>query len=388
MSLIYTEEQQMLVDTAREFLAARSPVSAQRALRDRNDALGFEPELWNEMLELGWSAIPFPEALGGLEFGYKGMGAVFEELGRHLSPSPMLSSVVLSGGLLQAAGSEAQQQEWLTALISGEKRLALAVDEGPRHNPMAIELSVESTSDGYRLNGDKVMVFDGLGADGWLVAARSSLSKNGGANTSSKTGDEQGISLFLVTADMAGVSTSRQSLIDSRNIARLSLNDVVVPAENLLGELDQGLPALEQALDLGRLCLAAEMMGAAETLFATTMEYLKTRVQFDVQIGTFQALQHRAAWCYVELELARSTLMAAMAAVDEGADDAAAQISLAKWKVGQMADKISGEAVQMHGGIGVTDELDVGLYLKRIRVAQASLGDADYHLERYGRLTA
>ncbi len=378
MSLIYTEEQQMLVDTAREFLAARSPVSAQRALRDRKDALGFEPELWAEMLELGWTAIPFPEALGGLEFGYKGMGAVFEELGRHLSPSPMLSSVVLSGGLLQAAGSDTQQQEWLTALIGGEKRLALAVDEGPRHNPAAIELKAEASSDGFRLNGDKVMVLDGLGADGWLVAAR----------TSGVKGDEQGISLFLITADMAGVTTSRQSLIDSRNIARLSLTDVVVPAENLLGEADQGLAALEKALDLGRLCLAAEMLGAAETLFAMTLEYLKTRVQFDVHIGIFQALQHRCSWAYVDLELARSTLMAAMAAVDADADDAAAQISLAKWKVGQMADKVSGEAVQMHGGIGVTDELDVGLYLKRIRVAQASLGDADYHLERYGRLTA
>lgn len=377
MSLVYTEEQRMLVDTAREFLAAKSPVQAQRALRDNNEELGFYADLWQQMLELGWGAIPFPESLGGFDFGYKGMGAVFEELGRHLSASPMLSSIALSGTVLQYLGSEAQQTEWLSAMISGEKRLALAVDEGHRHDPAAIALSAKAEGGDYCLSGDKVVVIDGVDADGWIVAAR----------TSGVAGDSVGVSLFLVPAGTDGVTVTRQSLIDARNVARLSLNNVQVSAANLLGEAGQGMTALEQALDRGRLCLAAEMLGAAETLFAMTIEYLKTRVQFDVQIGTFQALQHRASWCFVELNLARSTLMAAMNAVDTGAEDMAAQISLAKWKVGQAVDKVSGEAVQMHGGIGVTDELDVGLYLKRIRVAQMSLGDADYHLARYGQLT-
>lgn len=377
MSLVYNEEQRMLVDTAREFLAAKSPVQSQRALRDQNDALGFDPQLWQQMVELGWGAIPFPESLGGLEFGYKGMGAVFEEIGRHLSPSPMLSAVVLSGSLLQTAGSDAQQSDWLGGIIEGTKRLALAVDEGGRHDPVKIAFSAKADGDGYCLNGDKVMVIDGIDADGWIVAAR----------TCGTAGDSQGISLFIVPADCEGVVCHRQSLIDARNVARLTFNNARVPASSLLGTADNGMAALDQALDLGRLCLAAEMLGSAEQLFEMTIEYLKTRVQFDVQIGSFQALQHRASWAFVELKLARSTLMAALDAVDSGADDMAAQISLAKWKVGQAVDKVSNEAVQMHGGIGVTDELDVGLYLKRIRVAQMSLGDADFHLARYGQLT-
>ncbi|MBR9828054.1 MAG: acyl-CoA dehydrogenase [Oceanospirillales bacterium] len=369
MSLIYNEEQRMLLDTAQEFFAERSPVSALRALRDRNDALGFEPALWQEMTELGWTAIAFPEALGGLEFGYKGMGTVFESAGRYLSASPLLSSVVLCGSVLEQGGSEAQQNEWLAEMIAGSKRLALAVDEGARHNPERIALAATRTEQGFELSGDKVMVVDGLGADGWIVAARTSAAADG-------------VSLFIVPAGAEGVVVSRQNLIDSRNTARLSLNQVQVAPEQLIGELDQGNALLQTALDRGRACIAAELQGACEELFKTTLDYLRTRVQFDVPIGSFQALQHRAAWIHVDLELARSSLMAALDAIDRGDEQAAQLVSLAKWKVGQMADKVSNEAVQMHGGIGVTDELDVGLYFKRIRVLQALLGDADYHLNR------
>ena len=372
MSLVYNEEQRMLSDTAREFLAARSPVSAQRALRDDKNEQGFDQDLWNQIVEMGWTAIPFPEDLGGLDFGYKGLGAVFEQIGHHLSASPLLSSVVLAGSVLQVAGNPSQQEAWLTAIISGEKRLALAIDEGARHNPDNVTLTAEQNADGYVLNGSKVMVLDGNGVDGWIVAAKA----------------DDALNLFLVTPDLTGVEVSRQSLIDSRNTARLTLNNVTVAASSRIGDTSTASQALEKALDHGRLCLAAEILGASEALFAMTVEYLKTRVQFDAPIGSFQALQHRASWMFVELQLARSTLMAALAAVDSKADDAAARISLAKWKVGKMADKVTGEAVQMHGGIGVTDELDVGLYLKRIRVAQASLGDADYHLDRYSKLIA
>jgi len=369
MSLIYNEEQRMLLDTAQEFFAERSPVSALRAMRDRGDELGFEPDLWQEMTELGWTAIPFPASLGGLEFGYAGMGAVFESAGRHLSASPLLSSIVLCGSVLELGGSEAQQESWLGELISGSKRLALAVDEGARHNPEQIALSACRNDSGFELNGDKVMVVDGLGADGWIVAAR--------------TGDTaNAISLFIVPAGAEGVTVTRQNLIDSRNTARLAFNQVQVAPDALIGELDRGAEVLHRALDRGRACIAAELQGACESLFQTTLDYLRTRVQFDVPIGSFQALQHRAAWMHVDLELARSTLMAALEALDAGDAQASQLVSLAKWKVGQMADKVSGEAVQMHGGIGVTDELDVGLYFKRIRVLQALLGDADYHLNR------
>lgn len=377
MSLVYSEEQQMLADSARDFLAKRSPVSAQRALRDANDSRGFDPAVWQEMVELGWSGIPFAEDNGGLAFGFKGLGAVFEEIGRHLSPSPLLSSIALAGRLIENAGDAAQREQWLGALIEGDKRLALAVDENARHAPLDMALSARAEGDGYRLSATKTMVLDGSGADGWIVAARSA----------GEPGEAQGISLFLVPADTPGVSTTKLSLIDTRNVANLVLDDVWVSSEQRIGEDGEGFAALDEALDCGRVCLAAELQGACEKLFADTIEYLQTRVQFDTPIGTFQALQHRAAWLHVEISLARSSLMAALAALDGNDGDAARLASLAKYKVGRMAQRMGNEAVQLHGGIGVTDELDIGLYLKRLRVAQASLGSADFHIDRYANLS-
>lgn len=379
MNLLYSEEQRLLADSAREFLAARSPVARQRHLRDVKAPEGFEAPLWQEQVALGWSAIPFPESLGGLEFGCMGLGPVFESMGRNLSASPLLSSVVLCGSLLQSLGSPAQQGQWLTGLIGGECRLALALDEQPRHGPNRVAMKAERDADGYRLSGDKYFVIDGVGAQAYLVAAR----------TAGEAGDEQGISLFLVEADTPGLNVVPLPLIDSRNHARLRLDGVRLPLHALLGEAGTAWPALDAALDRGRVCLAAELLGMAEQLFATTLDYLKTRVQFGVAIGTFQALQHRAAQGYVDLALARSTVMAALSGLDdvELNDRQRARLaSLAKWKAGEAAARVGNEAVQMHGGIGVTDELDVGLFLKRIRVAQACLGDRDYHCERYGAL--
>ncbi|MNF34107.1 Acyl-CoA dehydrogenase [compost metagenome] len=379
MNLLYSEEHRLLADSAREFLAARSPVSAQRRLRDENSGLGFDPQLWREAVELGWSAIPFPEQFGGLAFGCKGLGPVFEVMGRNLVASPLLSSVVLSGSLLHLAGSSAQQDRWLKALISGELRLALALEEQPRHRPLNTSLKAEPDGDGFKLSGDKYFVVDGVDADAYIVAAR----------TSGQAGQQQGISLFLVEAGAAGLESIALPLIDSRNCARLRLNDVKVDREALVGQIDAAWPSLAVALDRGRVCLAAELLGAAEQLFASTLDYLKTRVQFDVPIGSFQALQHRAAQLYVELQLARSAVMAGLDALDdlELSDAERGQLaSLAKWKAGETAARVSNEAVQMHGGIGVTDELDVGLYLKRVRVAQACLGDSDYLCEHYAAL--
>ncbi|RWU21118.1 acyl-CoA dehydrogenase [Pseudomonas alkylphenolica] len=376
MSLRYSDEQRLLADSARDFLAARSPVSAQRRLRDEALAPGFDTQLWRDAVELGWSAIPFPEDLGGLDFGCKGLGPIFESMGRNLSATPLLSSVVLGGSLLHLAGNSTQQAQWLQAVIGGEQRLALAVDEGSRHAPSRIALEAKAEGQGYRLHGDKFWVVDGLGADAYVVAAR----------TAGQPGETQGISLFLVPATTPGLTVSALSLIDSRNSARLQLNGVQLGSEALLGTLSQGWDALEIALDRGRTCLAAELLGMAEQLFETTLEYIKTRVQFDTAIGTFQVLQHRAAQMYVDLALTRSALMAALATLDDASVDARARarlVSLAKWKAGDTAIKVANEAVQMHGGIGVTDELDVGLYLKHVRVAQSCLGDRDFHCERY-----
>jgi alkylation response protein AidB-like acyl-CoA dehydrogenase len=338
--------------------------------------LGFDAPLWRDAVELGWSAIPFPEDFGGLDFGCKGLGPIFESMGRNLSASPLLSSVVLGGSLLHLAGNSAQQTHWLQAVIGGEQRLALAVDERSRHDPCRIALEAKAEGQGYRLHGDKYWVVDGLGADAYVVAAR----------TSGQSGDTQGISLFLVPADTRGLTVSALALIDSRNSARLQLDQVQLGSDALLGTLGEGWTALETALDRGRTCLAAELLGMAEQLFETTLEYLKTRVQFDTPIGTFQVLQHRAAQMYIDLALSRSALMAALATLDDASHDArtrARLVSLAKWKAGDTAIKVANEAVQMHGGIGVTDELDVGLYLKRTRVAQSCLGDRDFHCERY-----
>ena len=380
MNLRYSDDQRLLADSAGDFLAARSPVGAQRRLRDSGAALGFDAALWEEAVGLGWSAIPFPERLGGLDFGCMGLGPIFEASGRHLAATPLLSSVVLGGSLLHLAGNAEQQDRWLSPLISGEKRLALALDEQPRHNPLATGLSAVAEGAGYCLDGDKHWVIDGLGADAYLVAAR----------TAGQAGEAAGISLFLLAADTPGLRCSPMPLIDSRNCARLHVQQVRVPREALVGTLGEGWAALDTVLDRGRACLAAEMLGAAESLFATTLDYLKTRVQFDTPIGAFQALQHRAAQLYVDLALSRSAVMAGLAALD--AQDLAAGergrlVSLAKWKAGETALKVANEAVQMHGGIGVTDELDVGLYLKRIRVAQGCLGDRDFHCERYAALT-
>jgi len=376
MSLRYSDDQRLLADSARDFLAARSPVSAQRRLRDEAVTLGFDPQLWREAVDLGWSAIPFPEAFGGLDFGCKGLGPIFESIGRNLSATPLLSSVVLGGSLLHLAGSSTQQSQGLQALIAGQQRLALAVDERSRHDPSHVALEAKAEGQGYRLHGDKYWVVDGVGADAYVVVAR----------TSGQPGDTQGISLFLVPADTPGVIVSALPLIDSRNSARLQLDQVQLGSEALLGALGEGWTALEIALDRGRACLAAELLGMAEQLFETTLEYLKTRVQFDTPIGTFQVLQHRAAQMYIDLALSRSALMAALATLDDVSIDTrtrARLVSLAKWKAGDTAIKVANEAVQMHGGIGVTDELDVGLYLKRVRVAQSCLGDRDFHGERY-----
>lgn len=371
MSLVYNEEQRQLLDSARDFLAARASVSQQRRLRDEGVALGFDDSAWRGMLELGWSAVAFPEDLGGLAFGFAGFAPLFEELGRHLSPSPILSSIVLCGNLIEELGSEAQRQALIPALISGEQRLTLALEENHRHQPERVALRAVADAGDYVLVGTKSWVPDAREADAYLTVAR----LEGGE-----------VALFLVPANTEGLHVTPMTLVDARNHATLAFDSVRVSDSARLGEGDV-LAVLELALDRGRACLSAELLGMSERIFEMTLEYLRTRVQFDAPIGSFQALQHRAARLYVDLQLARSAVMAAFEALDDGKQDAgerARLVSLGKWMINEAAQRISNEAVQMHGGIGVTDEYDLGLYLKRIRVAQACLGDSDFHCERYG----
>lgn len=374
MALVLNEEQRMLRDSTRDFLRDNANVEQFRQLRDSED--DWDSATWANMAELGISAIPIPENYGGLEFGYLALGAVFEECGRQLTASPLLSTVVLGASLIELAGSEAQKNELLAAVASGETNLAVALEEDAHHQPSNIGLKAERSADGYRLTGKKQFVIDGLAANHIIVAAR----------TAGDAGDEHGISLFLVAGDAAGLSRHSTSLLDSREYAELHFADVELSSDALLGEEGKGYVALTTALDRGRACLAAEMLGGAQELLERTVAYLQEREQFGAKIGSFQALQHRAAMLYSELELTRSSVVDALSAIDEGREDVAAAVSTAKCRANDTFKKMANEAVQLHGGIGVTDELDIGLFLKRCRVSMQLLGSSSFHTDRFATL--
>ena len=376
MALTLNEEQRLLRDTAREFLAANAPVAALRALRDSRDPLGYSRELWTQMAELGWAGIVVPEEFGGLGFGFAGLGAVLEETGRTLTASPLFATCVLGASAVLLAGSEAQKQAVLPHIASGELCLALALEESHRHDPSGVRLEARRSGEGFRLNGAKQFVLDGHSADRLVVVARS----HGAA------GETDGLSLFLVDANAPGVARTRSMLMDSRNAARIEFVDVEVDPSALLGTEGAAWPALEQVLDRGRAAIAAEMLGGVQETFERTVEYLKQREQFGTRIGTFQALQHRAAHMFSEIELLKSVVRDACSSVDDNPALLPLSASLAKAKANDTFELVSNEAVQMHGGIGTTDELDIGLFLKRARVAMQILGDARFHRARYATL--
>ena len=377
MVFLLNDEQRQLADSATEFLNAQSPIALQRRLRDTRAPLGYEPTLWQQVVELGWPAAVFPEEDGGLGVGYQGLGAVFEAMGRTVAALPLLSSVVLCGELLRAAGTQAQRQRWLPGLIDGQQRLALALDEQGRHHPERIRTQARrSASGGWVLDGEKWFVIDGIGA-AWLVVV---------AQTLGAEGQGEGLGLFMVDATQPGVALQPTLLADSRNHARLTLTGVQVADDLRLPATAGALQALDAALDRARICLAAEGLGLLREAFERTLSYLKERVQFDVPIGSFQALQHRMARLYTELEMLESCVRAALAAIDAGDSGLALLASLAKARASDLCEKVTNEAVQLHGGIGVTDEFDLGLIVKRARVLQHSLGDGVFHRDRYARL--
>ena len=376
MSFLLNEEQRQLSDSAREFLNAQSPIGLQRRLRDTRAPLGYEPTLWRQVVELGWPAAVFPEEAGGLAVGYAGLGAVFEAMGRTLAALPLLSSVVLCGELLLAAGSSAQRQRWLPGLIDGSERLALALDEQGRHDPARLKTRARRTAGGWVLDGEKWFVIDGIGAP-WLIVA---------ARLTDAQGADEGLGLFLVDAAQSGVSVLPTRLADSRNHARVTLSSVELGDDRRLGAAGDAAQALDAALDRARACLAAEALGLLREVFSRTADYLKERVQFDVPIGSFQALQHRMARLYTELEMLQSCVGAALSAIDAGDPALPLLASLAKTRAADLCEKVTNEAIQLHGGIGVTDEFDLGLLVKRARVLQQCLGDAMFHRDRYARL--
>ena len=376
MALVLNEEQRLLQDTARDFLTSNAPVEALRILRDNNDAVGYSGQLWQQMADMGWASIILPEAYGGLDFGFVGLGVILEESGRTLTASPLFASAVVGASALLLGGSEAHKQTLLPAIASGKLTLALALEESHHHRPTHIATTAEKQGDSFLLNGRKQFVLDGHSADKLIVVARSS-----GAES-----DNQGLSLFLVDRTTSGVTCQRTVLMDSRNASSIQFENVVVPATDLLGGADEGWKILEPLLDRGRVAIAAEMMGYSLEAFDRTVAYLKEREQFGALIGSFQALQHRKAHMQSELELCRSVLLQALSAVDDSPEDLPVLASLAKTKLNELVKLVTNEAVQMHGGIGVTDELEIGFFLKRARVAIQIFGDTGYHKDRYATL--
>ncbi len=379
MALVLNEDQQLLKDSAKNFCQQNSPVSVLRRLRDSKDEKGFDQDVWKQMLELGWAGMAIPEAYGGFDFGYSGLGIVLEESGRTLTSSPLISTVLIGGTAISEIGSESQKQELLPKIAAGELIISLALDEDIIHCPNRISATATKAGDSYQINGEKTFVLDGHVADKLIVAAR----------TSGEVDSEKGVSLFLVDADLPGVCINRTWMVDSRNSAKVKFENVNVDAACLLGDENDGFAALDYVLDIARIGLSAEMLGSIEEVFERIVEYLKQREQFGVLIGSFQGLQHRAANMYSEIELCKSVVRAALAALDnKGSErsEIAELASIAKAKLSEVFFLLSNEGVQMHGGIGMTDEFDIGFYIKRARVAQQYLGDATFHRDRYAKL--
>jgi alkylation response protein AidB-like acyl-CoA dehydrogenase len=377
MALVLNEEQVMLKDSAAGFLAEKATVAHLRELRDSNSERGFSDDVWQEMAEMGWAGIAIPEEFGGLGYGYTGLGLVLEQAGRHLTASPLESTVLVAATLIAELGSSQQQEQLLPAIAAGEKLVSLALQESGHHAPLQSALNAAGAGDGYVLSGSKVLVQDAGVADTFIVVAR----------TSGEAGDEQGLSAFLVDANSDGVTVERRSMVDSRAAGTLRLENVQVSAASLLGDVGEAWGGLSRALDIANIGLASQLLGLSCEAFERTVAYLQERKQFGRVIGSFQGLQHRAAELFAELELARSIVLRALQTIDSGEQDLSLVASAAKAKLCEVAQRATNEAVQMHGGIGMTDEHEIGFFLKRARVAQHTFGDYNYHLDRFAQLS-
>ncbi len=376
MALVLTDEQSMLREAAEGFLAEHAPVAQLRRLRDDGGADGFRRETWRQMAELGWAGVLVPEDHGGVAMGHVAAGVIAEEMGRTLTASPFLTTAVMAAAAIADGGSHTQKTAWLPRIAAGEAILALAVDEGRKHAPAKTALSAQRAGNGFRLDGEKTFVLDAHVADALIVAAR----------TSGAPGDDGGLTLFLVERGATGLEVERTIMVDSRNAARVRCDGVTVTADSVLGEVDLGAPLLERTLNAGRAGLAAELSGAAQEAFSRTVAYVKERTQFGRPVGSFQALQHRAAHLYAELEITKTIVLKALQQLDEDAGHAGYLVSAAKAKAGEVALLAAQEAIQMHGGVGMTDEYEIGFFLKRIKAAGETFGDARFHLDRLARM--
>jgi alkylation response protein AidB-like acyl-CoA dehydrogenase len=372
MPLYLTEDQAMLRDTAREFMAEEGAIAKQlRKYRDMGCKDGFGHALWRQFGELGFTGVLVDEADGGMGLGHVEAGIVLEEIGRNLTPSPFLVTAL---AVVEALRGTAQRERWLPGILAGETVAALAVDEGRKHRPEGISMRAERSGNGFKLTGQKRFVVQGASADVFVVAARA----------------EEGLTLFTVEKDAAGLDVEGVRLADSSIGARVEFKGVEVDADAVLGEVGGGEAVLGRVLNAARAGAASEMVGVGSGAMAMTVDYLRQRKQFGKLIGEFQVLQHRAAHLYSELEIARAAALKAQQLLDAdeegGSPEAEAMVSVAKAKAGRVSTLAVQEGVQMHGGIGMTDEYDIGLYMKRDRVLNELFGDPNYHADRLARL--
>jgi len=374
MSLL-TDDQKLLQDTAASFLGEEGGVAKQlRHWRDINCKDGFGHGLWKQFAELGLTGICIPESHGGLGLGATEAALVLEEIGRNLTPSPFLATAVVAARAIEGTG---HADRWYPQILSGDAVLALAVDESARHAPESIALEARRQGNGFALDGAKQFVVQGGSADMIITAAR----------TSGSPGESAGITLFAVPKDAAGLAIDNAALVDSSKAARLVFDNVQLDADAVIGEVDAGWQPLSRALGSGRAGAAAELVGVAAGASAMTLDYLRQRRQFGKLIGEFQALQHRAAHLYAEIEIARAAALKAAQLLDSGDDRADLYVSVAKAKAADVASLAVREGVQMHGGIGMTDEHDIGLYMKREAVLGELFGDVYYHREQVAALS-
>ena len=371
MPLYLNDDQTALQDTIRDFVADHAPVTHMRALRDSKDATGFSRDLWKSFAEMGFTGILIDEAEGGLGLGHVEAGVVLEEIGRNLSPSPFLATAVAA---VEALKGTAHAARWFPGILAGETVTALAIDEAAKHRD-TIGLQAERSGNGFKLTGKKQFVTHGHVADLLIVAAR----------TTGNADDAKGITLFAIPKGAANLTATPERLADASLAARLEFDGVEVDADAVIGEVDHGRSPLDRLLRAGRTGAAAELLGVGGGAMDITVGYLKERKQFGALIGSFQALQHRAAHLYSEMEVARAAVLKAQQLLDAGSDAADTAVSVAKAMTGMATTLSVQEGVQMHGGIGMTDEYDIGFYMKRARVLAEMFGDANFHADRIAR---
>ena len=377
MPLYHTEDQAMLAESVTGFMADEGGIKKQlRHYRDMNCQDGFGHALWKQFAEMGLTGMLAAEADGGLAMGHVEAGIVLREIGRNLTPSPFLTTSVM-GVTALSGGSDELRGRWLPGVLAGDSVLAVAVDEGPKHRPERIACKAEKAGNGFRLQGRKAFVVQGASADAIIVAARTSGSET----------DNDGITLFAVPKDAAGISHEHLRLVDSAMASNVTFDNVELDGDCVIGEVDGGRALLNKVINAGRIGAAAELTGVGQGAFDITTAYLKTRKQFGQLIGEFQALQHRAAHLYSELEIAEAAVIKAQQLLDGNSDKADLMVSVAKAKAAKACNLSVREGVQMHGGVGMTDEYDIGLYMKRDRSLAEFMGDQYYHAERVAQLS-